>query len=228
MTRRHIYVVDDSKLVQRSLTISLQTVDNYAVSSFGTCAEFLRAIGSLRSGCVLLDILLPDCDGMDLLATLTRDYPRFATIVSSGKSGGDAILPRMLCAGAVDFLAKPFTVDRLAQAIDRGFERLTGGADVRRARSRLLALPDVGIDVLVDLASGMDVGAIAAANGLSDVVVANSIASTMRIFGVTDRVDLLCAAFAGGIGTLVLPVGAGVVQGPAPARVSAQIRDVSP
>src|SRR5712675_211093 len=66
---RTIYVVDDDAGVRRSLERLLDAA-GFHVISYATPAEFLAAAPGLSAGCVLLDIQMPDMDGLELQAHL--------------------------------------------------------------------------------------------------------------------------------------------------------------
>jgi len=66
---RFIYVIDDDPAIRRSLELLLDTV-GFQVASYATPKAFLDVAGSLRGGCVLLDLRMPEMDGFEVHARL--------------------------------------------------------------------------------------------------------------------------------------------------------------
>ena len=67
MTQPLIYVVDDDEAIRRSLSFMLKT-SGFAVQSFSGGIPFLKEAAGLEQGCVLLDVRMPDMDGLEVLA----------------------------------------------------------------------------------------------------------------------------------------------------------------
>ncbi|MDH6129539.1 response regulator [Kitasatospora sp. GP82] len=106
----HILVVDDEPQLLRALRINLHARD-YAVLTAATGAEALESAGRLVPDAVLLDLGLPDLDGMDIIRGL-RAWSAMPIIVLSGRSTTvDKV--HALDAGADDYLTKPFVMDEL-------------------------------------------------------------------------------------------------------------------
>ncbi|NLW79722.1 MAG: diguanylate cyclase [Ruminococcaceae bacterium] len=102
-----ILVVDDSLLNQQMLQHILQ--DDYAVKTAGTAMEAVACIQDFRPHLILLDIILPDANGLDILVALkegaaTRNIP--VIIISGLDSDKDEEQGFLL--GAVDYIRKPF------------------------------------------------------------------------------------------------------------------------
>jgi two-component system response regulator FixJ len=67
---RCVYIVDDDEAVRDSLSVLLES-RAYAVKSFGSAPEFLAAAPSLPVGCLIVDIRMPEMDGLELQQRLT-------------------------------------------------------------------------------------------------------------------------------------------------------------
>ncbi|GAA2242362.1 MULTISPECIES: response regulator [Kitasatospora] len=106
----HILVVDDEPQLLRALRINLHARD-YAVLTAATGAEALESAGRLAPDAVLLDLGLPDLDGMDIIRGL-RAWSSVPIIVLSGRSTTTDMVSA-LDAGADDYLTKPFVMDEL-------------------------------------------------------------------------------------------------------------------
>ncbi|MEU9041983.1 MULTISPECIES: response regulator [unclassified Kitasatospora] len=136
-----ILVVDDEPALLRTLRINL-SARQYAVRTAASGGEALdRAAHSLPDA-VLLDLGLPDLDGMDVLRGL-RTHSAMPIIVLSGRSDA-ADKVGALDAGADDYLTKPFLMDELLARLRAVLRRPLGGVPPAR--------PVIG-DHTVDLAA---------------------------------------------------------------------------
>ena len=129
-----VYVVDDDVAVREALEELLSSA-RHAVMTFGSAAEYLRFPRPDRPACLVLDLELPDMNGLDLQRCLAKhSHPPIVFLT------GHADVPRSvraLKAGAVDFLTKPFSDAELLAAIDAAIAR---DIDARQARAELVAL----------------------------------------------------------------------------------------
>ncbi|MER5641144.1 response regulator [Kitasatospora sp. NPDC002227] len=142
----HILVVDDEPALLRALKINLHA-RHYSVLTAATGQQALDAVSRTSPDAVVLDLGLPDFDGVDIIRGLRASLSA-PIIVLSGRSGvADRI--GALDAGADDYLTKPFVVDEL-------FARLR--AVLRRAPALTLP-PDAIIgDHVVDTAANTVTG----------------------------------------------------------------------
>ena len=102
--------------------------------SVGTAAEALRTVESYEPHVLLVDITLPDGDGLDVLRKAREARPDIDAVVLTGSSSLDHAI-EALRAGATDYLLKPFRPGRLEAVFDRIAER-------RRLQGELDALRD--------------------------------------------------------------------------------------
>jgi FixJ family two-component response regulator len=101
-----VFVVDDDPLLRAALSIVLSD-DGFNVRSFVDGESFLNAARWSTPACVLIDVHLPDCSGLELLKALDARQYRAPIFVISGR--GD--IPTAVDAirnGALDFIEKPF------------------------------------------------------------------------------------------------------------------------
>lgn len=117
MNRAHVLVVDDEpdllELVQYNLAAA-----GYDVTCVGSGEEALAAVGSVRPELVILDVLLPGMDGLDVCKTLKGDAQTSAIpIVMLTARGEEADIVTGLEVGADDYLAKPFSPRELLARI---------------------------------------------------------------------------------------------------------------
>lgn len=119
MTR--VLIVDDEPQILRALRINL-SVRGYEITTASTGAAALRAAAEVRPDVIVLDLGLPDIDGLEVLAGL-RGWNETPVIVLSARSDS-AEKVAALDAGADDYVTKPFGMDeflaRLRAAVRRG------------------------------------------------------------------------------------------------------------
>lgn len=109
MTR--VLVVDDEPHLVRALVLNL-TARGYEVSTAATATLALAETRRLPPDLIILDLGLPDRDGLDVIRDLHENGPALPIIVLSARSGSaDKIAALEL--GAIDFITKPFDMNEL-------------------------------------------------------------------------------------------------------------------
>ena len=112
-----VYVVDDHEAVRDSLQALLVSV-GWDARTFASGDEFLSAFDPSDQGCLLLDLRLPDINGIDLQKRLTKQGSKLRTIMISGH--GDVPMAVMaMKAGAVDFIEKPYTDEVILKCVEQ-------------------------------------------------------------------------------------------------------------
>ncbi|MEV7926485.1 MULTISPECIES: response regulator [unclassified Kitasatospora] len=124
-----ILIVDDEPALLRTLRINL-SARQYAVRTAASGGEALDRAAHSAPDAVLLDLGLPDLDGMDVLRGL-RTRSAMPIIVLSGRSGA-ADKVGALDAGADDYLTKPFLMEELLARLRAVLRRPLGGAPLGR------------------------------------------------------------------------------------------------
>jgi FixJ family two-component response regulator len=110
-----VFIVDDDSRVREALS-SLIASAGMRVSAFGSASEFLNAEKPDGPACLLLDLELPDINGLQLQQELaSREAPPIVFITGHGDVPSSV---RAMKAGAVEFLSKPFGEQELLSAID--------------------------------------------------------------------------------------------------------------
>ncbi|MBY4127053.1 response regulator [Rhodococcus fascians] len=121
-----VLVVDDEPQIVRALRINLN-VRGFEVVSAATGGEALRVAANFHPDIVILDLGLPDIDGIDVIAGL-RGWTEVPILVLSARTDS-ADTVEALDAGADDFVTKPFGMDellaRLRAALRRGPQTVT-------------------------------------------------------------------------------------------------------
>jgi two-component system response regulator FixJ len=201
-SKRTIHLVDDEEAIRRSAGFMLRT-SGFAVEAYPSGVAFLKVVRSVEPGCILLDVRMPEMDGLEVQATLAELGVTMPVIVLTGH-GDVSIAVRAMKAGAVDFLEKPFEKAGLLAAIEQAFVRLDD-ADAHSARAgeakvRIAALTGREQDVLQGLAHGYPNKTIAFDLGISPRTVEVHRANLMSKLGVNSLSDALRIAFAAGLG----------------------------
>jgi len=114
---RLVLLVEDDVDTREMYSVALGMI-GFQIHEAGTAAEALAAARALRPDVVVTDLTLPDGDGCDLCAELSRDPDTRAvpTIALTGRSS-DEDLDRCVAAGCARVLVKPCSPDALAAAI---------------------------------------------------------------------------------------------------------------
>jgi FixJ family two-component response regulator len=110
-----VYVVDDDASIRNSLSNLFRSVDLRS-EAFGSPLDFLTRIPSDLPSCVVLDIAMPDSNGLDFQAQLVRLGIQIPIIVLTGRA--DVLMSlRAMKAGAIDLLLKPYSDWELLDAV---------------------------------------------------------------------------------------------------------------
>ena len=198
---RMVYVVDDDDAVRRSASFMLKT-SGFSVTCHESGVAFLREVRQLQPGCVLLDVRMPQLDGLEVQAALNQRGIAMPVIVLTGH-GDVAIAVRAMKAGAVDFIEKPFQKTALLGAIETAFARLAD-LEGRSARALDASVAIAGLtgrehDVLKGLAQGLPNKTIAFDLGISPRTVEVHRANLMAKLKAHSLSDALRIAFAAGL-----------------------------
>ena len=113
-----VSVVDDSESVRESLPDLLRQF-GFAVQVFASAEEFLASDALTDTRCLILDVGLPGMSGPELQRELAR-RAQTIPIVFITAQGDKSLRPRLLAAGAVACLFKPFSDTALIEAIEAG------------------------------------------------------------------------------------------------------------
>lgn len=126
----HILIVEDDASVCRTLTLILQR-KGFAVVAAGTGAAALEAVRDAPCDVVLLDIKLPDTDGVSLIAPIRAARPDAAVIVLTAYASLETSVAA-LNAGANGYVIKPVNVDEVLAAIHQGLQKQRLASENRR------------------------------------------------------------------------------------------------
>jgi two-component system response regulator FixJ len=134
--RANIYIVDDDDAVRDSLEAFL-TASGYEVRAFASPREFLAVAGTIEFGCVLVDLQMPDMDGLELKNRLTQRNIDLPVVVVTGH-GDIATAVAAMRAGAKDFIEKPFTDEAILAGIRIGLADRPKPSVVDQAKQAIL------------------------------------------------------------------------------------------
>jgi FixJ family two-component response regulator len=121
LTRPTVFVVDDDVSVRASLELLIESA-GWQAETFACAQEFLCRPRVGAPSCLVLDLRLPDLDGVELQRRLGTDHTNMPIIFISGYSDVPMTV-RAMKAGAVEFLTKPLTGEVLLCAIQHAIER---------------------------------------------------------------------------------------------------------
>ena len=116
-----ILVVDDDAKVRESIRMVLAD-EGFRALTATSGEEALAAIARETPGLVLLDVWMPEMDGIEALARIKRAASSLPVIVLSGH-GNVEMAVKATKLGAVDFIEKPFSIDALLSSVRRALER---------------------------------------------------------------------------------------------------------
>ena len=116
-----VFIVDDDVSIRESLDLLVHSL-GWDAETFASAAEFLARPKSPVASCLLLDVNLPDLNGLDLQERIANDRASMPIIFITGY-GDIPMTVRAMKAGAAEFLTKPFNEEVLLRAIRNALER---------------------------------------------------------------------------------------------------------
>ena len=117
-----VYLVEDDDAVRASLRTLLRLAD-WHVTDFASGADFVDALAGLGPGCVILDMRMPDMDGLAVIQKMSEQGVDWPVVVMTGHPD-PGIAAAVLRRGAIEFLEKPCREEELFAALERGLDAL--------------------------------------------------------------------------------------------------------
>src|SRR6478672_11836098 len=152
-----VFVVDDDISVRESLELLIQ-VAGWHPETFASAEEFLTRPRTTRPSCLVLDVSLPDLNGLELQKLIGSERTDMPIIFITGH-GDVPMSVQAMKAGAVEFLTKPFDDDVLLNAINNAIRRsiaaLSEQAELRTLRNYYGSLTPREQEVMRLVVSGM-------------------------------------------------------------------------
>ncbi len=187
-----IFIVDDDPSILDSLSLMIAQ-ENLAVETFADAEAFLAACQPKHLGCAIIDIRMPGMDGMQLQQELSKRNILLPVIFLTGH-GDIPMSVRAIKAGAVDFLTKPVTREKLLtsvrSAILESEKILSENTSHQNAQSLLADLTDRERDVMVLAIQGYPNKEIARRLGISHRTVEIHKSKIMHKTGAINLLDL--------------------------------------
>jgi FixJ family two-component response regulator len=188
-----VSVVDDDALVRRALGRLLQSA-GFAVQTFGSARDFLAHPTEQAPGCIVVDLSMPDLNGLELQRALAGSIDPRPVVFISGQGSITSSVDAMK-AGAVDFLTKPIDETTLLGAVRAAIEKDRAAREVRASRAaieaRLATLTPREHDVLQLVVAGRLNKQIGAELGTAEKTVKVHRARMMRKMQVDSLADLV-------------------------------------
>ena len=165
----YIYVVDDDASVCTAVSLLLKA-NGYNAECFPCAEDFLNLKRPKKPACLILDISLPNINGLALQDALAERKISVPIIFITGH-GDIPMSVRAMKAGAVDFLPKPFTEDKLlkavAIAVSRNKVQNKSLAEIAKIKKRVKTLSPRELEVFRFVARGLMSKEIAGKRGIS-------------------------------------------------------------
>ena len=119
-----VAVVDDDASVRKSTTRLIRSF-GYRAEAFASGEEFLTSPDASRAACLVLDVRMPDMDGLEVQRQVAARQLGIPVVFISGRAS-DEEERRARAAGAIDFLRKPIATATLLQVLRKVFARGDG------------------------------------------------------------------------------------------------------
>lgn len=190
-----VYVVDDDQAMAESLSWIIQSV-GLKVKTFIRALDFLDQFDPHQHGCLLLDVRMPGMSGPELQTRLNTDgvQPLLPIIFISGH-GDVPLAVRVMKAGAIDFLTKPFNDQILLESINKALRVDKNNRDKQEenalAEAKFALLSPREIQVLQGIIAGKQNKVISSELNISLKTVEAHRASVMKKMGVKSVPELV-------------------------------------
>lgn len=188
-----VHVVDDDAGLRNALQGLFDSV-GLTTRTYGTAGEFLNSGFPDAPGCIVIDIRLPDINGLAFQAKLAQDGIRLPVVMMTGY-GDIPMTVRAMKGGAVDFLAKPFRdqdmIDAVLAAVERDREQRAADGDLLQIQQRYATLSARQQQVMHLVTAGKLNKQIAAELGISEITTKIHRGMAMRKMGARTLADLV-------------------------------------
>jgi FixJ family two-component response regulator len=188
-----VYVVDDDISVREAVEALIRET-GWQPCVFASARDFLSRPRSAIPSCLVLDVSLPDLNGLDLQQKIATDRNDMPIIFITGY-GDVPMTVRAMKAGAIEFLTKPFDdealLDAIRGALARSTSALSHGAELDALRERHASLSRREREVMALVVSGLMNKQVGGELGISEITVKAHRGKVMRKMGATSLADLV-------------------------------------
>lgn len=116
-SRIRVIIVDDHEIVRNGLSVFLETCEDLElVGEASNGAEAIRLCAEVNPDVVVMDLVMPEVDGIDATRVIRRNHPQ-TQVVALTSFENDELVPAVLKAGAISYLLKNVSIDELAEGI---------------------------------------------------------------------------------------------------------------
>nr|WP_296748966.1 response regulator [Thioalkalivibrio sp.] len=151
-----IHLVDDDPDVRSAVSLLLKS-ENLRVTTYGDAKAILEGVDASTPGCLVLDVRLPDMDGLTLQRELKTRGVQMPVVFITGH-GDIPMAVRAVSEGALDFLEKPFhdevLIEGVRHALEIDAQHRAGAAELAQVEERLHSLTPRERQVLECLLDG--------------------------------------------------------------------------
>ena len=188
-----VHVVDDDASMRSALEGLFESV-GLQTQTYATAKDFLSANISDRPGCIVLDVRLPDMNGLEFQGRLTQIGVGIPVVMMTG-FGDIPMSVHAMKHGAVDFLPKPFRdqdmLDAVMAAIERDRQRRLVENDASQLRERFETLSPREQEVMLHVTAGKMNKQVAGDLGISEITVKIHRGAAMHKMGARTYADLV-------------------------------------
>lgn len=188
-----VFVVDDDISVRESLEVLISCA-GYQPETFSTARDFLTRPRPHAPSCLILDVSLPDLNGLDVQKLIASDRSDMPIIFITGH-GDVPMTVQAMKAGAVEFLTKPFgnevLLDAVRNAIDRSQTARGIEAEVQLLRDSYASLSRREREVMELVVAGLLNKQVGGELGISEITVKAHRGNVMRKMKADSLADLV-------------------------------------
>ena len=193
--QRIVYIVDDDPAVRQAVSFVARAL-GVEVRAFARAEDFLAACDETTTGCLVLDVRMPETSGIELQRTLNAAGVRIPIIMMSGHADIRMAVEAM-SQGAFTFLEKPFRMEELSTTIKRALTESQATIESARLsadiRSRIDSLTHKEREVLELILKGMTNREMAQELSLSLRAIEDRRSRVMKRMEMSSVVDLVSA-----------------------------------